>query len=146
MPIHPSHGGKFVKASKGGGSTPGAATTGPSLPIAIISPKTEIKKKKKQKSTKCTVTSETVSLPEKKKKLISESPDSQAEGPFGDSDAQKRAGELSSCPLVVTFYQPSAPLLRIAFCEHEAFVTRNSHSSLFDVFSILNVNNCNKYL
>ena len=46
----------------------------------------EIKKKKKLKSVKRTVTSETVSPPEKRKKIISESPDSQAEGPFCDSD------------------------------------------------------------
>ena len=46
------------------------------------SPKMEIKKKRKRKSVKRTVTSETVSPPEKRKKIISESPDSQAEGPF----------------------------------------------------------------
>ena len=61
-------------------------STGPSLPRATTSPKTEIKKKRKRKSVKCTVTSETVSPPEKRKKIISESPDSQAEGPFCDSD------------------------------------------------------------
>ena len=33
-PIHPSHGGKFVKASKGESSAPSTASTGPSLPIA----------------------------------------------------------------------------------------------------------------
>ena len=42
--------------------------------------------KRKRKSVKHTVTSETVSPPEKRKKIISESPDSQAEGPFCDSD------------------------------------------------------------
>ena len=56
------------------------------LPTATTSPKTEIKKRRKHKSAKCTVTSETVSPPEKKKKVISESPDSQAEGPFYDTD------------------------------------------------------------
>ena len=86
MPIHPSHGGKFVKASKGESSAPSTASTGPSLPIATTSPKTKIKKRRKCKSAKCTVTSETVSPPEKKKKVISESPDSQAEGPFYDTD------------------------------------------------------------
>ena len=85
-PIHPSHGGKFVKASKGESSAPSTVSTGPSLPIATTSPKTETKKRKKRKSAKCTVTSETVSPPEKKKKVISESPDSQAEGPFYDTD------------------------------------------------------------
>ena len=46
----------------------------------------EIKKRRKHKPAKCTVTSETVSPPEKKKKVISESPDSQAEGPFYITD------------------------------------------------------------
>ena len=86
MPIHPSHGGKFVKASKGESSAPSTTSTRPSLPIATTSPKTEIKKRRKHKSAKCTVTSKTVSPPEKKKKVISESPDSQAEGPFYNTD------------------------------------------------------------
>ena len=86
-PICPNHGGKFVKALKGESSAPSTASTGPSSPIATTSPKTEIKKRRKCKSAKCTVTSETVSPPEKKKKkVISESPDSQAEGPFYDTD------------------------------------------------------------
>ena len=86
MPIRPSHGGKFIKTSKGESSAPSTASTGPSLPIATTSPKMETRKRKKRKSAKCTVTSETVSPPEKKKKVISESPDSQAEGPFYDTD------------------------------------------------------------
>ena len=86
MPIRPSHGGKFVKASKGESSAPSTVSTGPSSPIATTSPKTETRKRKKHKSAKCTVTSKTVSPPEKKKKVISESPDSQAEGPFYDMD------------------------------------------------------------
>ena len=85
-PIRPGHGEKFVKASKGESSAPSTASTGPSSPIVTTSPKTEIKKRRKHKSAKCTVTSETVSPPEKKKKVISESPDSQAEGPFYDTD------------------------------------------------------------
>ena len=85
-PICPSHGGKFVKASKGESSAPSTASTRPSSLIATTSPKTEIEKKRKRKSAKCTVTSETVSPLEKKKKVISESPDSQAEGPFYDTD------------------------------------------------------------
>ena len=86
-PIRPIHEGEFVKASKGGSSAPSIASTGPSSPVATTSPKMEIKKKRKRKPSKCTVTSETVSPPEKKKKkVISESPDSQAEGPFCDSD------------------------------------------------------------
>ena len=85
-PIHPNHGGKFVKASKGESSALSTASTGPSSPIANTSPRTEKKKRRKHKSVKHTVTSETVSPPEKKKKVISESPDSQAEGPFCDSD------------------------------------------------------------
>ena len=85
-PIHPTHEEEFVKASKGRSSAPSTASTGPSPPVATTSPKTEMKKKRKRKSVKRTVTSETVSPPEKKKKIISESPDSQAEGPFCDSD------------------------------------------------------------
>ena len=86
-PIYPNHGGKSVKASKGESSDPGTASTRPSLPLVTTSPKIEIKKKRKRKPSKCTVTSETVSLPEKKKKkVILESPDSQAEGPFYDTD------------------------------------------------------------
>ena len=86
MPICPSHGGKFVKASKGENSVPSTTSTGPSSSIATTSPKMEIKKRRKRKPAKCTVTSETVSPPEKKKKVISESPESQAEGPFYDTD------------------------------------------------------------
>ena len=78
--------GEFVKASKGESSAPSTASIGPSSPVVTTSPKTEIKKKRKCKSVKRTVTSETVSPPEKRKKIISESPDSQAEGPFRDSD------------------------------------------------------------
>ena len=85
-PIHPTREEEFVKASKGGNSAPSTASTGPPPPVATTSPKTEIKKKRKRKSVKRTVTSETVSPPEKRKKIISESPDSQAEGPFYDSD------------------------------------------------------------
>ena len=82
-PIRPSHRGKFVKASKGESSAPSTASTGPSSPIVTTSPKMEIKKRRKRKSAKCTVTSETLSPPEKKKKVILES---QAEGPFYDTD------------------------------------------------------------
>ena len=83
--IHPTREEEFVKASKGGSSAPSTASTGPSPPVVTTSPKMEIKKRKR-KSVKRTVTSETVSPPEKRKKIISESPDSQAEGPFCDSD------------------------------------------------------------
>ena len=86
MPIRPVHEGGFVKTSKGERSAPSTASTGPSSPVVTTSPKMKIKKKRKRKSVKRTVTSETVSPPEKKKKIISESPDSQAEGPFRDSD------------------------------------------------------------
>ena len=85
-PICPIHEGEFVKASKGESSAPSTTSTGPSSPIATTSPKMEIKKKRKRKSVKRTVTSEMVSPPVKKKKIISESPDSQAEGPFCNSD------------------------------------------------------------
>ena len=95
-PIHPSHGGKSVKASKGESSAPGTASTGPSSPVVTTSRKTEIRKKRKCKPSKCTVTSETVSPPEKmKKKVISESPDSQAEGPFRDSDTMSAPEDSS---------------------------------------------------
>ena len=94
-PIHPIHEGEFVKALKGESSAPSTASTGPSSPITTTSPKTEIKKKRKHKSVKRTVTSETVSPPEKKKKIISESPDSQAEGPFCDSDTMSAPEDSS---------------------------------------------------
>ena len=95
-PINPSYRGKFVKASKGGSSAPRAATTEPSSTTATTSPKMEIKKKKKRKTVKRTVTSETVCPPETKRKLISESPDSQAESPFHDSEHTESALENSS--------------------------------------------------
>ena len=85
-PIRPVHEGGFVKTSKGESSAPSTTSTGPSSPVVTTSPKMEIKKKRKHKSVKRTVTSETVSPPEKRKKIISESPDSQAEGPFCNSD------------------------------------------------------------
>ena len=92
---HPSQGGKFVKASKGGGPTPSTTTTRPSPSTAATSPKTETRKKKKHKITKHTVTSETVSPPEKKRKLISESPNPEAEGPFRDLDRTESVSEDS---------------------------------------------------
>ena len=94
-PIRPIHEGEFVKASKGGSSAPSTTSTGPSSPIATTSPKMEIKKKRRCKSVKCTVTSETVSPPEKRKKIISESPDSQAEGPFCNSDTMSASKDSS---------------------------------------------------
>ena len=72
---------------------------GPSPSTATTSPKTETKKKKKCQITKRTVTSETMSPPEKKKKLISESPDSDAEGPFRDWDPTESVSDNSSHPL-----------------------------------------------
>ena len=89
--IRHSHGGEFVKASKGESSAPSTTSTGPSSPIVTTSPKTEKKKRRKRQSIKRTVTSETVSPPEKKK-VISESPDSQAEGPFCDTDTSVPEG------------------------------------------------------
>ena len=62
VPICPTHEGEFVKASKGGSPAPSTMSTGPSPPKATTSPKTEIKKKRKHKSIKRTVTSETVSF------------------------------------------------------------------------------------
>ena len=95
MLICPSYGGKFVKASRGGSSAPRAATAGAFSTTVTTSPKMEIKKKKKQKTVKCTVTSETVCPPEMKRKLISESPDSQAEGPFCNSEPTESTPENS---------------------------------------------------
>ena len=96
---HPSQGGKFIKASKGGGPTPSTTTTGPSPSTVATSPKMETKKKKKCKITKHTVTSETMSPPEKKRKLISESPNLEAEGPFRDLDHTESVSEDSPHPL-----------------------------------------------
>ena len=97
MPTHPAHLGNFVKASKGGVSPQNAATARPSSTTMVTPPKTEVKKRKRKKWTtpKCTVTSETVPAPEKKRKVISESPDSEAEGPFRDSDRTESASENS---------------------------------------------------
>ena len=94
-PIRPIREEEFIKASKGGSSAPSTASTGPSPPVATTSPKTEMKKKRKCKSVKRTVTSETVSPPERRKKIISESPDSQAEGPFCDSDTMSVSEDSS---------------------------------------------------
>ena len=94
-PICPIHEGEFVKASKGESSAPSTMSAGPSSPIATTSPKTEIKKKRKHKSVKHTVTSEMVSPPEEKKKIISECPDSQAEGPFCNSDTMSAPEDSS---------------------------------------------------
>ena len=79
--------GNSLRPRKVGAQPPAPRALGHPPPVATTSPKTEIKRKRKCKPSKCTVTSETVSPPEKrKKKVISESPDSQAEGPFCDSD------------------------------------------------------------
>ena len=98
VPIRPGHGGKFVKASKGESSAPRTTSTGPSSPIVTTSPRMEIKKRRKRKSVKCTVTSEMVSPPKKKKKVISESPDSQAEGPFYDTDTLSASEDFPHAP------------------------------------------------
>ena len=96
VPSHPAHGGKFVKALQSGGATHSVMAAGSSSTSVTTSPNTEAKSKKKQKTPKCTVTSETVSLPEKmKKKVISESPDPEADGPFRDSDCTESAPENS---------------------------------------------------
>ena len=94
---HPVPGGKFVKASQSGNATNGVTAAGASSTSVALPPKTEAKRKKKKlKTPKCTVTSETVSLPETmKKKVISESPDSEAEGSFRDSNHTESAPENS---------------------------------------------------
>ena len=98
MPIRPSHGRKFVKAPKGESSALSTVSTGPSLRTVTTSPKTEIKRRRKYKSAKCTITSEMVSPLEKKKKVISESPDSQAEGPFYDTDTLSASEDSPHAP------------------------------------------------
>ena len=93
----PAHGGKFVKASKGGGPPQNVTTAGPSSTTMVTPPKTEAKKRKKKRraTPKCTVTSETIPVVEKRKKVVPESPDSKAEGPFRDSDCTESAPEHS---------------------------------------------------
>ena len=96
MPSHPVHGGKFVKALQGGGVTHDVAAASSSSTAMTTPPKMEVKKKKKQKTPKATFTSETISPPEKmKKRVATESPDSNAEGPFRDSDCTESAPENS---------------------------------------------------
>ena len=63
----------------------------------VTPPKTEAKKRKKKRraTPKCTVTSETIPVVEKKMRVVPESPDSEAEGPFRDSDRTISAPENS---------------------------------------------------
>ena len=84
----PNRGSVLVKASRGEGPAQDTATTGPSTSATESPPKREGKRQRKKKQTipKCTVTSETIPSVEKKPKVFSKSPDSEAEGPFRDSD------------------------------------------------------------
>ena len=68
----PAHGGKFVKVLKGGGPPQNAATAGPSSAAMVTPSKMEVKKRKKkrQATPKCTVTSETIPVVEKKTKVF----------------------------------------------------------------------------
>ena len=93
----PNRESEFVKASRGGGPTQDTATTRPSTSATKTPPKTEGKKQRRKKRTvpTCTVTSETLPPAEKKPKVFSESPDSEAEGPFRDSDHTISAPEGS---------------------------------------------------
>ena len=93
----PNRGSVPVKASRGGGPTQNIATTEPSTSATESPPRTEGKKQRRKKRTipKCTVTSETILSVEKKPKIFSESPDSEAEGPFRDSDRTVSAPEGS---------------------------------------------------
>ena len=93
----PNRGSELVKASRGGGPTQDTATTRPSTSATKTPPKTEGKKQRRKKRTipTCTVTSETLPPVEKKPKVFSESPDSEAEGPFRDSDRTVSAPEGS---------------------------------------------------
>ena len=130
-PIHPKYGGKFVKASKGEGSTPGTVTAGPSLSTATTSPKTEKKKKKRWKATKRTVTSETVSSPEKRRKLVSESPDSEAEGPFRDSDRRVHQRAPPTSPSGDFSISLTTPLQRTALDGHDTSLFKNIFPALY---------------
>ena len=93
----PHHVSALVKASRGGGPAQDTATTEPSTSATKTPPKTEGKKQRRKKRTipKCTVTSETIPSVEKKPKVFSESPDSEADGPFRDSDRTVSAPEGS---------------------------------------------------
>ena len=97
MASHPAHGGKFIKALKGGGPPQNIATAGPSSAATVTPPKTEAKKKRKKRQVtpKCIVTSETIPVVEKRTKVVPESPSSEAEGPFRDSDCTVSAPENS---------------------------------------------------
>ena len=97
MATHPALGGKFIKASKGGGPPQSATVAGPSSATTVTPPKTEAKKRKKKRrvTLKCTVISETIPMVEKRARVIPESPDSEAEGPFRDSDHTVNAPENS---------------------------------------------------
>ena len=90
-------GGKFIKASKGGGPPQNAATAGPSSAVTVTPPKLEVKKRKKKRlaTPKCTVTGETIPVVEKRPRVVPESPDSEAEGPFRDSDHTVSTPEYS---------------------------------------------------
>ena len=96
MVTRPTCGGKFAKASKGGGPPQSIATARPSSAAMVTPPKTEATKRKKRRTTpKCTVTSETIPEVEKRTKVVPESPDSEAEGSFRDSDRTVSAPENS---------------------------------------------------
>ena len=101
MATRPSHGSELVKAPRGGDPPQDTTTTGPSTSATEAPPKTEGKRWKKKKRTipKCTVTSETIPSAEKKPKVFSESPDSEAEGPFRDSARTVSAPEGSPATL-----------------------------------------------
>ena len=87
MATHPTFGGKFTKASKERCPPQSVTTVGPPPAVKVTTSKTEVRKrrKNKQETPRCTVTSETIPAA-KKTKVVSESPDSEAEGPFRDSD------------------------------------------------------------
>ena len=84
----PIRGSELIKAPRGGGPPQDATTTEPSAIATVAPPKTEAKRQKNKRRTtpKCTVTSKTIPSAEKKPRVFSESPDSEAKGPFRDSD------------------------------------------------------------
>ena len=97
MQTHPAHLGNFVKASKGGGSPQNAATAGPSSTTMLTPPKNRGKEKEEEEVNNsqvhchqwdCTCTRE-------EKESDFGVPDSEAEGPFRDSDRTESASENS---------------------------------------------------
>ena len=74
-------GGNSLRPRKVRAQPPVLRALGPPCPWRLL-----LLKRRKRKEGSTSLSSKMVSPPEKKRKIISESPDSQAEGPFCDSD------------------------------------------------------------